>query len=341
MPPPSAAAALATALLAGLALGVQPARAEERALLLPASMGRTDRVWIFGRVLEEAHDGGPTAWKNLRRLAGSNVEGAPVEVTFLGRAAKAVSGHDGEFEVEIPAGPGDPFPPGVQRAEVRSGPARAGALVHVVAPGAPFIVVSDFDDTVAVTNVRSLLELLDATFLQDERTQPAVAAMAAFYGCLAAASPAPAFAFVSGSPVQLAPRIAAFLERNGFPPAALFLRNLGPGTLSRYKEPVLERLAARFPQPFVLVGDSGERDPEIYAAFARAHPGRVRAVYVRHAPGDPGPPARFEGERLFEDPSDALRDAIGRGLAPGCSDERTGVPSASRAPDDAPDAASR
>jgi methyltransferase (TIGR00027 family) len=61
------------------------------------------------------------------------------------------------------------------------------------------------------------------------------------------------------------------------------LRNLGRGTLSGYKEPVLARLAERFPQRFVLVGDSGERDPEISVSFARAHPGRVLAAYARRA----------------------------------------------------------
>jgi phosphatidate phosphatase APP1 len=40
--------------------------------------------------------------------------------------------------------------------------------------------------------------------------------------------------------------------------------------------------------PFVLVGDSGERDPEIYADIVAAHPGRVLAVYIREVRLDPG-----------------------------------------------------
>jgi phosphatidate phosphatase APP1 len=31
----------------------------------------------------------------------------------------------------------------------------------------------------------------------------------------------------------------------------------------------------------VLIGDSGEQDPEIYADVVRAHPKRVLAVYIR------------------------------------------------------------
>jgi phosphatidate phosphatase APP1 len=302
--------------LLAVATCASPTLADEPALLVPPSLGRPDTVWIAGRVLEEAHgQHGPTVVRNFRALTASNEVGAKVEVRFLGRTATAVSGHDGEFEVEIAAAPGVPFPAGPQSAEVVTGGVTARATVHVVAAAAPFIVVSDFDDTVAVTHVESKRQVLASTFLRDAETQPVVEGMAPFYRCLAGArAPAPAFAFVSGSPIQLAPRIAKFLELNGFPPAALHLRNLGPDSLSGYKEPVLRRLAARFPQPLVLVGDSGEKDPEIYAALAKELPGRVKRIYIRRA-GPPGAASRFEGELLFAEPAEALADAVAGGLA--------------------------
>jgi phosphatidate phosphatase APP1 len=34
--------------------------------------------------------------------------------------------------------------------------------------------------------------------------------------------------------------------------------------------------------PFLLVGDSGQEDPEIYAELVRERPGRVKAVYIRN-----------------------------------------------------------
>ena len=40
--------------------------------------------------------------------------------------------------------------------------------------------------------------------------------------------------------------------------------------------------------PFVLMGDSGEHDPQIYADLVRAYPGRVLAVYIREVRLDPG-----------------------------------------------------
>ena len=228
----------------------------------------------------------------------SEHRGEITEVRFLGRTATAVSGHDGEFEVEIAAAPGAPFPAGPQPVEISTAGVTKASTVHVVPASAPFLVVSDFDDTVAVSQVTSKRKLLKHTFLEDAETQPAVPGMAPLYRCLAA-SGAP-FAFVSGSPIQLAPRIGRFLEVNGYPAPALYLRNLGPKSLSGYKEPVLRTLAARFPQPLVLIGDSGEKDPEIYAALAKELPGRVKRIYVRRA-GPKGKASRYEGELLFKD----------------------------------------
>jgi phosphatidate phosphatase APP1 len=308
-------AVLAAAALAA-ALRAPSAGADDAPLLLaPPSLARPDRAWIAGRVVEERHDRGPGPVRTARRLAAENWEGAPVEVRFLGRTARARSGHDGGFAVEIAAAPGAPFPAGLHLAVVSVPGATARARVHVVPPEAPFLVVSDLDDTLAVTNVASVRGVLSSVFLEDAETQPAAPGMAAFLRCLAEGRPVPPpFAIVSGSPVQLAPRVDRFLEKNRFPPAALYLRNLGPRTLSGYKEPVLAELLSRFAQPVVLVGDSGERDPEIYAALARANPGRVLRIYVRAA-GDPGPRERFEGMALFSEAAAAAADAAGRGLA--------------------------
>jgi hypothetical protein len=297
---------------------VLPSAVDARpALLVPPALGRTDAVWIAGRALRERpRTDGSAPVNNVWALAAPNWEGADVEVLFRGRLARAVTGHDGEFEVELRAEPGHPFPPGPHLVAVRiPGAVAARSVVHVVPADAPFLVVSDFDDTVAVTHVESKRKVLGTAFLEDAETQPAVAGMADLYRCLAGASGAGAVAFVSGSPVQFAPRVVRFLERNGFPPAAPYLRNLGRRTLHGYKEPVLRTLAERFPQPFVLVGDSGEKDPEIYAAFRRERPDRVLATYIRRA-GQPGPASRYDDMLLFSEPGEVLADVRARGLVP-------------------------
>ncbi|MBZ4419493.1 App1 family protein [Myxococcus sp. RHST-1-4] len=301
--------------LALLLLLTTSAALAEPAVLLAPALGRPDGVLLQGRVLKEAPSGGSTALtRNVRRLTASNWEGARVEVSFQGVSVSVKSGHDGNFEVNLRPPEGQRFPAGASEAEAKVEGVRARAPVEVIPDSAPLLVVSDFDDTVAVTNVTSPVKLVESALLKDGDTQAVVPGMAAFYGCLRKPT-SPAFALVSGSPVQYLPRIRTFLERHGFPAGfGLYLRDIGPGTLAGYKQPAIRRLLQQFPQPVVLVGDSGEKDPEVYAQIRDEFPGRVKAIYIRDA-GRTEDPARFQGMVLFKDPGDAAAHAAAEGLA--------------------------
>lgn len=292
------------------------------AIWLQPALGTPTHVEVSGRVLKsEPSKGHSVVSRNVRRLASSNWEGAEVEVSFAGQTTQVRSGHDGDFEVQFDAPPKAPFPAGFLPVSAHVRGASATTRVEVLAVDTPFLVVSDLDDTLAVTHVRQLGALLTAALAQDETTQPVVEGMPAFYRCLrAAAEHGPGFMLVSGSPLQYVDRIAAFLTRHDFPPFALSLRDLGPSTLSHYKEPIIRALLRRTPFQVVLVGDSGERDPEVYRAIRDEFPGRVAAIYIRDA-GHAEDAARFEGMLLFKRPQEALADAIVKGLAPaGCGE---------------------
>ncbi len=128
-------------LAASLFLLAAAARADEPLVILPPALGRPDRVFVAGRVVGERHDRGPAVVRNVRRLAATNVEGALVEVRFLGTTARATSGHDGEFAVELDAPAGGSFPPGPQPVEASALGVIARSTVHVVAPDAPYLAV--------------------------------------------------------------------------------------------------------------------------------------------------------------------------------------------------------
>ncbi len=298
-----------------LALASAPALAGPGVLLSPA-LGRPDSVTLQGRVLVEAPHGSTALSRNLRRLTTQNQQGARVEVSFLGVSATVTSRQDGDFQVTFQSPPGRPFPVGGHQAQARVADTTASARVEVIADAAPFLVISDFDDTVAISEVTQPDKLVTNALLRDADTQKVVPGMASFYGCLGADSGAvPAFALVSGSPVQFGPRVGSFLARHGFPAGfGLYLRDLGPSTLSDYKQPLIRSLLQRFPHPVVLVGDSGEKDPEVYAQIREEFPGRVRAIYIRDA-GNTQDAARFQDMLLFKDPSTAAEHAAQAGLA--------------------------
>jgi hypothetical protein len=146
-------------------------------------------------------------------------------------------------------------------------------------------VISDIDDTIKDSQVSPLRQLLTNTFLREFRS---VAGMAELYrdwaslGCQ--------FHYVSSSPWQLLDPLQQLCQEEQFPAGTFHLRTFRLGTdlvrkmllRQRGKAIVIQSLLATFPQrKFVLVGDSGERDPEIYCRAAKRFPDQVKAIYIR------------------------------------------------------------
>jgi phosphatidate phosphatase APP1 len=96
--------------------------------------------------------------------------------------------------------------------------------------------------------------------------------------------------YVSSSPWNLHSFLDAFLRHRDFPMGPLLLRDLLGGAAGReQKAQRIDEILELHPGlPFVLLGDSGEKDPEVYAETVRSHPGRILAVYIREVRLDPG-----------------------------------------------------
>ncbi|MDQ0040083.1 phosphatidate phosphatase App1 family protein [Variovorax boronicumulans] len=167
-----------------------------------------------------------------------------------------------------------------------------GELLHrfrgqaLVVPPEGVSVISDIDDTIKRTQVRDRREMLLNTFARRFEAAPR---MAAYYRALAQV-PDTRFHYLSASPIQLYPALADFVRDNDFPAGSMHLREstawrtLIPGAEDSraHKLGVIDRLLTEFPQRrFVLVGDSGEADPEIYAQVYRANPQRIDSIVIR------------------------------------------------------------
>lgn len=183
--------------------------------------------------------------------------------------------------------------------------------------------ISDIDDTIKVTQVGNRQAMLANTFL---RRFEAVPGMAALYRRWA--DQGVAFHYVSGSPWQLYQPLAEFCAAEGFPAGSFHLKFFRVkdssawaffGPQERYKTGVIERILADFPKrQFVLVGDSGEQDPEIYGAIARKHPEQIEQILIRNVGGPNAEPARFDKAfegvprqrwRVFDKPEQCLKDS--------------------------------
>ena len=170
----------------------------------------------------------------------------------------------------------------------RVGAEPVAAPVRIMAPDVRFAVVSDIDDTVMVTALPRPLLAAWNTFVLDEHARSPVPGMAVLYERLVTAHPdAPVF-YLSTGAWNVAPALTRFLSRNLYPPGPLLLTDWGPTTDrwfrsgQAHKRATLERLAQEFPDTrWLLIGDDGQHDQEIYGSFLASHPDNVAAVAIR------------------------------------------------------------
>ena len=111
------------------------------------------------------------------------------------------------------------------------------------------------------------------------------------------------FHYVTASPWQLYAPLAGFTRSNGFPAGTFHMKEVRVKDSSvlnlfqspeRYKLAAIEPLLRQFPnRQFVLVGDSGEKDPEAYGALARKYPGQVRHIFIRDLTGENAEATRY------------------------------------------------
>jgi Asp-tRNA(Asn)/Glu-tRNA(Gln) amidotransferase A subunit family amidase len=132
---------------------------------------------------------------------------------------------------------------------------------------------------------------------------------------------------VSSSPWQLYTPLQAFLSEAGFPATSMHLKSVRfrDETLfdlfkkgTETKPAVTREILGRYPRrSFVLVGDSGEQDPEVYAELLRQHPDQITGAFIRNVTGESRDNERFsrvfkgvEASRwaLFEDGHDLRAD---------------------------------
>jgi hypothetical protein len=154
-------------------------------------------------------------------------------------------------------------------------------------------IVSDIDDTVKDSVVGDRRELLNNTFIREFRC---VEGMVDTYQDWAEFGAE--FHYVSSSPWQLFEPLMALQENFELPAGTMHLRNfrLRDQLLKKLiirrqgKRRAIQKLLSCFPQrEFVLVGDSGEKDPEIYLKICKRYPGRIKGLFIRdleHRPMD-------------------------------------------------------
>jgi phosphatidate phosphatase APP1 len=163
-------------------------------------------------------------------------------------------------------------------------------------------VICDVDDTVVPTGAGKLLQMAKNVLLHNAHSRAPFPGVAALYRALSAGRGAEGnpFLYVSSGPWNLYDLLIAAFRLHELPAGPLVLRDWGitatevlPTRHHDHKLAAIRQAMTLWPHlPFLLVGDSGQQDPEIYRQLAVENPGRVRAIYIRNvSSGDLRPAA--------------------------------------------------
>jgi phosphatidate phosphatase APP1 len=169
--------------------------------------------------------------------------------------------------------------------------------VHLIPPTG-ISVISDIDDTIKISQVRDKQALLTNTFFKEFEPVSGMDKVYQAWGKDGAV-----FHYVTGSPWQLFAPLESFREKSGFPAGTFHMRQFRLKDSSAwslfasptdYKMKVIEAILKDFSKRrFIFVGDSGEKDPEVYGGIARRFPDQIAKIFIRDVTDERAEVARY------------------------------------------------
>ena len=271
--------------------------------------GNSEKAIVKGRILEKesvVHEGGSeteSLWHNLhkvfKRYESDEIPGVKVKGTFQGAEVVAESNSDGYFLMEF-----------ALSAEKLSSGWYEGIMEIIEMPfdlkyetsskfevlicdqSCEFGIISDVDDTIVKSHASDAVDKLATILTKDAKSRTPFEGVKHLYDALIGTEKRPLF-FISGSEYNLYDLLIKFCDHHEICKAPFLLRDLGMDhkkwfktDTEQYKLKYIEELFDLFPHlSFILIGDSGQQDPEIYKAVAEKFPERVKAIYIRHVDG--------------------------------------------------------
>lgn len=260
---------------------------------------------LEGRVIEAKGISKPTddtgvlenIANTIRRFDSDEIPDAKLRATFRGRRYETTTDREGYFAFRFDAAGATRTGWHSARVElIESIVGQAGIETRgtMLLPSgrAEYAVVSDLDDTVIKTGAYEPTTMARVILSSNARTRTAFPGVARLYQELEKGPDGrgrnPVF-YVSRSGWNLYDLFEAFLEEQEMPRGPILLRDLSliekaSEAVSHHDHKVsrIEAILKMYPKlPLVLIGDSGQHDPETYLSIVKKHPTRIRAVYLR------------------------------------------------------------
>ncbi len=268
------------------------------------AFGNENKIFFKARVIETYRQSKPSPKKNylrnilgaFRRYAGSSVVDTRVSVTFQKQEKTLES--DSEGIIECSFNNNTPDAQNEEYIEFRLFPEEglkpeteeSFLKVQQYPSYHPMGIISDIDDTILISHATDVGKKLWLSISKNAYTRRPFPGVSDFYKALTHGGKNPIF-YVSSSDWNLFDMIKDFLEYRNIPPGPMLLKDLyvnlsniwksGGGSHEHKKEKVKMLLSLYSGMKFILIGDSGQHDPEIYAEVVKYNPGRILAIYIR------------------------------------------------------------
>lgn len=268
------------------------------------AFGNESSVFVKGRIVEAYRQSKPSSRKNplanilgtIRRYAGSSIEGAMIEVCYQDIKELVASDSEGIFEVVFQPTShliaADEFVTFKLQPEEGLVPEKQSRRVSVsrYSSTSHLGIVSDIDDTILISHATQIGKKFWLSVSKNAYTRRPFPGVSELYEVLTNSGTHPVF-YVSSSDWSLNDLIKDFLKYRKLPNGVLLLKDLhinlrnvwkSGGGSHTHKYDKISLLMSLYPaMKFILIGDSGQHDPEIYASIIKRNPGRVLIVYIR------------------------------------------------------------
>jgi len=276
--------------------------------------GNEKELFIQGMVIEDKGLSKPhdrhRFWHNMlamiKRFSSDEIAGVNIRATFENQSLVAETDDQGFFSFHFKVKEQPEKRPAKNWYQVHfeliddiienQPEVKSSGDVRIISEGSERIVVSDIDDTVMVSHATQTLRKLKLMLFKNALTRNPFPGVSAFYLALAkggeeASTISHPFFYVSSSEWNLYDLLDDFFALNQLPPGVFLLQRLehnilkfwksGGGT-HQHKYDKIKRLIEFYPnRSFLLIGDSGQRDPALYSRLALEFPGRIEAIFIR------------------------------------------------------------
>ncbi len=260
--------------------------------------GNSHKVIIEGRMVYKKNYNQPleddtlfhNMWRKIKQLTSNEIKNEKI-IAYIGNEICSTIGDDeGYFEFDIKRDQELYTGYNSISLQIENNPNTLNIKAKIISDEAIGI-ISDFDDTVIISDVTNKFKLINNLLLKNYKQRKVVPTMVErFQKILAQNSPniPSTLFFVTGSPKQLFNSIERFLNYHHFPKHTLITKQIHGLEMDpllnqfKYKVERIEELFRLYPKmQWIMFGDSGEKDKEVYEYLFKKYPLKIKSYYIR------------------------------------------------------------